>query len=262
MLEPDGTVKVLDFGLAVALDLADGSRITSTGQLLGTPAYMAPEQVMAGMSAPASDWYALGCTLHEMLTGQQVFRGSTAFAVMIKQVDEPPPLWRLRRDLRVELDRMILRLLEKKPEHRPADAGEVYRLLLPFVAELTPLPGVLNPPALPSPARMYPGVVSRVFAGAPLPGNAAAPASEPASNRARQFDRSDLQRARREASSLMKQSRCSQAADVLAAAPRCWVAPTVTWWACGWSWPMCASKEATTQRRARLPAARRGLRRA
>src|SRR5699024_11916655 len=81
-LEPDGTVKVLDFGLAVALDLTEGSQITRTGQAIGTAAYMAPEQVLAAMSGPRTDLYALGCTLHQMLTGEQVFTGATQYTVM------------------------------------------------------------------------------------------------------------------------------------------------------------------------------------
>ena len=100
MLERDGSVKVLDFGLAVALDLPDFSRITRTGQSFGTPAYMAPEQIWASMSGPQTDLYALGCTLHEMLTGQPLFAGSTAYAVMSKQVDERP---RSVRSLRSEV---------------------------------------------------------------------------------------------------------------------------------------------------------------
>ncbi|SNR46953.1 Protein kinase domain-containing protein [Haloechinothrix alba] len=66
MLESDGTVKVLDFGLAVALDLAVMSQITRSGQNIGTPACMAPEQVLAAMSRAQTEPYAFGCTLHEM----------------------------------------------------------------------------------------------------------------------------------------------------------------------------------------------------
>ncbi|MBO4238585.1 serine/threonine-protein kinase [Pseudonocardia alni] len=67
MLGPDGVVRVLDFGLAAALASGD-SRITRSGEALGTPAYMAPELVMAGRTDPRTDLYALGATLHEMLT--------------------------------------------------------------------------------------------------------------------------------------------------------------------------------------------------
>src|SRR6202035_1842896 len=72
MLSRDGTVKVLDFGLAVALDAADQSRITRTNQMLGTLAYMSPEQFRGEPSA-LSDLYALGCVLHLMLTGRPPF---------------------------------------------------------------------------------------------------------------------------------------------------------------------------------------------
>jgi len=219
MLDPDGCVKVLDFGLAVALDHADVSQITRTGQTLGTPAYMAPEQILASMSGPHSDLYALGCTLHEMLSGRPVFTASTAYAVMSKQVDErPPPVRSLRPETPLDLERLVLALLEKKPEDRPDGADAVYRRLLPYATDLKPMPGALNPPSTPSPTRMYAGVLSRVFAGvvtvgAPTPASPkpGTPAEPP------RFSRGELDRARSEAGQLIKQSRYSQAAEVLAA---------------------------------------------
>jgi serine/threonine protein kinase len=81
VLGPDGAVRVLDFGLAVALASGD-SQITRSGQALGTPAYMAPELVVGEPTGPATDLYSLGCTLHEMLTGRSPFRAATAHAVM------------------------------------------------------------------------------------------------------------------------------------------------------------------------------------
>ena len=72
VLGPDGAVRVLDFGLAVALGAGD-SQITRSGQTIGTPAYMAPELVVGEPTGPATDLYSLGCTLHELLTGRSPF---------------------------------------------------------------------------------------------------------------------------------------------------------------------------------------------
>ncbi|WP_007026236.1 serine/threonine-protein kinase, partial [Saccharomonospora iraqiensis] len=170
MVEPSGTVKVLDFGLAVAMAVADVSRITRSGQSIGTPAYMAPEQVMAAISEPRTDLYALGCTMYEMLTGRPVFRGATSYTVMNKQVDErPPPVTDERPDVPAEVGAVLEHLLEKEPENRPGSAREVYDRLLPFATDLTYLPGVVNPPTVPSPVRMYAHVLTRAFQ-APHPG--------------------------------------------------------------------------------------------
>jgi serine/threonine protein kinase len=216
MLCPDGTVRVLDFGLAVALASAD-SQITRTGQTLGTPAYMAPELVMAGMTGPQTDLYAVGCTLFEMLTGRSPFHGATAYAVMKKQVDERVPTVRTERvETPAELEALVAKLLAKKPEERPASAADVYDTLLPFVRDLGMLAGVLAPPSVPSPARMYASVAGRVLAD-----SASAMPDEPPptpATRSQSFDRSELARAREEASALVRQSRYSQAAEVLAAA--------------------------------------------
>ncbi|MFG3604353.1 serine/threonine-protein kinase [Micromonospora chersina] len=226
MLEPDGRVRVLDFGLAVAPTLADFSKITHTGQPLGTPAYMAPEQVEANLSSPATDLYALGCTLHEMLSGEHLFTGSTSYSVMSKQVKEQPPSLRsLRPEVPPGLERLVLDLLEKKPQSRPASAEVVYDRLLPFATDLGPLPGALGSPSAASPVRMYARVLSRVFAESietppapvPMPPEPTTPApGVEVESRTDRLNRSDLDRARGEAHELVRQSRYSQAAEVLA----------------------------------------------
>ncbi|RSN46991.1 serine/threonine-protein kinase [Actinomadura sp. WAC 06369] len=162
MLCPDGGVKVLDFGLAV-LGEADVAHFTRHGQLLGTPAYMAPEQIEQGVAGPRSDLYALGCVLHEMLTGRQLFAGPTAYAVFDKHVRERPP------DVAgvpAALNAVVQDLLEKKPENRPADAPALYERVRPFAGALPMLPGFLEPASTPSPERMYARIVGRVLAGA------------------------------------------------------------------------------------------------
>ncbi|WP_344969222.1 serine/threonine-protein kinase [Salinactinospora qingdaonensis] len=222
MLEPDGTVKVLDFGLAVALDLPEFSQITGSGQLIGTPSYMAPEQVSTAVSTPRSDLYALGCTLYQMLTGHQLFTGSTAYSTMNKQVSqEPPPVSRERPDVPPELEWLLLELLAKKAERRPADAEEVYQRLLPVVTGLGPLPGALASPDAPSPVRMYATVLQRVFddttppPAPPVP----TPREEAAATTQRQdMSRADLERARGTASELLADSEYGQAAEVLESA--------------------------------------------
>lgn len=164
MLEPDGTVKVLDFGLAVALDRTDMSQITRTGHTPGTPAYMAPEQLLSGRGTARSDLYALGCTLYEMLTGKRVFAASTPFAMASKQVGERPAGVRgVRPEVPEELAGVVTALLEKRPEDRPSGAVEVYGRLIGFADDLEPMPGILHPPSLPSPQRMYGAALSRVF---------------------------------------------------------------------------------------------------
>ncbi|WP_169950387.1 serine/threonine-protein kinase [Microbispora sp. H11081] len=162
MLCPDGSVKVLDFGLAMLRE-ADGGRgtaqTTRIGQILGTPAYMSPEQIQRGVAGPKSDLYSLGCVLHEMLTGDQLFTGPTDYAVFDKQVKERPP--RVP-GVPAELDRLIAELLEKEPDDRPPDAHTLFERLRPFAVDLPPLPGFLDPSSVPSPGRMYAQMVGRV----------------------------------------------------------------------------------------------------
>ncbi|WP_063627995.1 serine/threonine-protein kinase [Actinospica robiniae] len=129
MLRPDGTAVLLDLGIAAVFD-PDLSRLTRTGESLGSPGYMAPEQATSGLAGPHSDLYALGCVLHEVLTGHPVFSAPTPYALFAKHAGEAPtPVRVLRPDVPEALEALILELLAKQPESRPASARIVYQRL-------------------------------------------------------------------------------------------------------------------------------------
>lgn len=133
MLCPDGMVKILDFGVAALLD-SETTRLTRTGETVGSPAYMAPEQVLNGVASPRTDLYSLGCLLHELLAGRQVFAGDAAYSLMYQHVESPPtPLRQIRADVPEPIERLVLDLLAKDPERRPADAQQVFDRLVPFI---------------------------------------------------------------------------------------------------------------------------------
>lgn len=133
MVRRDGTVKVLDLGVAAVLD-PDSTKLTSTGALPGSPAYMAPEQALTGLAEPRSDLYALGCLMYEMLAGRAPFTAPTALAVLQRHLtDRPDPIGTHRPDVPSGLDRLVADLLEKQPEDRPATAQDVYRRLVPLL---------------------------------------------------------------------------------------------------------------------------------
>jgi serine/threonine protein kinase len=118
--------KITDFGLAKRLERSDGP--TQTGDVLGTPSYMAPEQA-SGVSrhvGPATDIYALGAILYELLTGQPPFRGPTASDTLVKVLSEDPvPPRRLQRGIPKDLETICLKCLQKKPDHRYRTAEQL-----------------------------------------------------------------------------------------------------------------------------------------
>ncbi len=122
----DGSVKVGDFGLAMTGDLA---RITQHGMLVGTVAYMAPEQALGQAITPAADLYALGAVLYEMVTGQPPFAGEAA-AVLTQHLNTPPVAPSLHAPAcPPSLEGLILSLLAKESSGRPATAEEVLAIL-------------------------------------------------------------------------------------------------------------------------------------
>ncbi|WP_323137283.1 MULTISPECIES: protein kinase [unclassified Streptomyces] len=146
MVKPDGTVTVLDLGVASVID-TDTTRLTHTGSPIGSPAYMAPEQAMGGAVGPYTDLYALGVLLHELLSGTVPFAGSTALGVLHRHLYEPPlPVRQLRPEIPEQLEALVLRLLAKDPQHRPSGAREVYAALAPLLPARRGTPtGPLDP---------------------------------------------------------------------------------------------------------------------
>ncbi|MGH2783786.1 MAG: protein kinase domain-containing protein [Actinomycetota bacterium] len=131
-----GTAMLGDFGLAVALDR---SRLTSEGMMVGTVAYMPPEQATGREPDVRADLYALGCVLYEMLCGRPPFLGDDAIAVISQHINTPPvaPTWH-RSDLPPGLEGLVLALLAKPPEDRPKAAGDVIARLDEVIAQSAP----------------------------------------------------------------------------------------------------------------------------
>ncbi|AVV41377.1 hypothetical protein C6376_07930 [Streptomyces sp. P3] len=139
MLTTDGTVRVLDFGIATALQPPDGPRLTDAGMVAGTPGFISPEQGKGQAATPLSDLYALGCVLYEILGGRPPFTADEPLALVVQHIaDTPVPLERLRDDAPAELCYLVSRLLAKRPEDRPADAAEVRETLAPWAEQAVP----------------------------------------------------------------------------------------------------------------------------
>jgi serine/threonine-protein kinase len=130
LLEGDRAL-VCDFGLARAIDRAALEPPSSSGLVIGTPAYMSPEQAMAEEDlGPGCDIYALGCVVYEMVTGELPFSGRTPQAVIARLLAERPRSIRtVRPEVAPEMELAVLAALAKEPAARPGSAGELLRLL-------------------------------------------------------------------------------------------------------------------------------------
>jgi serine/threonine-protein kinase len=143
LLSADGVVKVADFGLARAI--AQASNTTQTGTVMGTVAYVAPEQVSRGSADARSDVYAAGIMLYELLTGAAPYRGDTAISVAYRHVhDDVPPPSAANPQVPPELDALVVRATRREPGARPVDAGA-------FLAELHDVRTDLGLPRVPVP---------------------------------------------------------------------------------------------------------------
>jgi eukaryotic-like serine/threonine-protein kinase len=122
----DGQALVADFGIALAVSTAGGTRMTETGLSLGTPHYMSPEQAMGEREITArSDVYALGVITYEMLTGDPPFTGSTAQAIVARVLTEKPvPPGRVRDTVPEAVEAAVLTALQKLPADRFTTAAE------------------------------------------------------------------------------------------------------------------------------------------
>ncbi|GAA2009869.1 serine/threonine protein kinase PkaE [Nocardiopsis rhodophaea] len=220
LVADDGTVKVLDFGIAAILRKGV-TKLTVAGTYVGTAEYMAPEQVRCAKVTPRTDLYALGCLLHELLCGRPLFDGPSDFDFRQQHVSAPPrPLRELRPDVPPELEKLVLELLRKNPERRPTDAYAVYERLLPFL----PPPGSSPPAAdgrlrtVPDPTLMYrrPNAPRPQGEEAPtVPDPTAVGPSGPPSTAPDTGLRDAIKGAVEHANTLLEGDRFSQAAQVL-----------------------------------------------
>ncbi|MFJ9431035.1 serine/threonine-protein kinase [Streptomyces sp. NPDC101490] len=123
LVDGDGTVKLADFGIARFVDDPSGA-LTTTGQIVGTGLYLAPERALGQPASSASDVYSLGCVLYQLLTGRTPFQADTATALLYQHIDTAPvPPSRLGAVLPPEFEAYLLSLLAKQPEQRPPAQG-------------------------------------------------------------------------------------------------------------------------------------------
>lgn len=130
-------IKLMDFGIARLRETSAATRLTRAGMIMGTPLYMAPEQIEGGEVTEKTDIYAFGIVLYEMLSGAVPFRAPTPAAVLMKHLKEiPPPLRKLRGEIPAAVEKVVSRALEKKPDRRPATMAEVVESLRGIEAKL------------------------------------------------------------------------------------------------------------------------------
>jgi len=172
LVTPEGQVKLTDFGIARAVD---GAGHTRTGEVMGTPQYLAPEQALGRPVTGATDLYALGVVGHEMLTGVRPFDAGSPVATALAQVNDPPPP--LPANVTDPLRAAVEACLAKNPAERPSSAASLAALLgMPVsgvahaspATSIVPLTDIGPTQAMPAPTAVYGPVTVPV--DSPIPG--------------------------------------------------------------------------------------------
>ncbi|MFC9702247.1 protein kinase [Streptomyces sp. NPDC056943] len=194
LVDAEGTVKLADFGIARFVDDPSGA-LTTTGQIVGTGLYLAPERALGQTASSASDVYSLGCVLYQLLTGNPPFRADTATALLYQHIDTAPmPPGRLGVALPPAFETYLLSLLAKQPEQRPS-AQAIADWFSSGAWRGYPQPNhqapvhqapVHQPPSHQSPAHQQPhqhGSRQPTSGSMPMPVPASAPPTAPVSRR-------------------------------------------------------------------------------
>jgi serine/threonine protein kinase len=160
LLSKDGLIKVADFGLAKDTD--SNRTLSGTGQIVGTPYYMSPEQAQGLTVDARSDLYSLGATLYHMITGRKPFEAATPISIVLKHVNEEPvPPRQIDPTIPENVCLVIARLMKKKPDERPASAEALVRELDALKA--SPASTVQSPP--PAKSRRRAAMIALPIAG-------------------------------------------------------------------------------------------------
>jgi serine/threonine-protein kinase len=152
LCEPAGAAKLLDFGVVGLVEAVSGvsalAHPTRAGAAVGTPRFMAPEQVTAGQIDQRADLYGVGAVLYQMLTGEHVFRAASSSDVMLAHAlhTPAPPSSRAKQPIHPALDGIVERALAKSPDERFADAGAFIHAILALPAEARGAAAPATPP--------------------------------------------------------------------------------------------------------------------
>jgi hypothetical protein len=169
LIREDGLAKLTDFGIA----RVEASELTQTGEWIGSPAYMAPEQVFGGHADARSDIFALGLILYEMITGRRAFDGDTLAVLTYKIVNEmPPPPSRFAPGVSRGWDAVVMKTLAKDPEDRYASAGDLAAEIERLERDEAPLAlASYEPPLDPDPREEVERRCGEMEAGDPAAGS-------------------------------------------------------------------------------------------
>ncbi|MGW9437014.1 protein kinase domain-containing protein [Streptomyces sp. NPDC055607] len=155
MVNQRGTVKVMDFGIARALQSPHSVSMTQTGTVIGTPQYLSPEQALGRTVDPRSDLYSVGCLLYELVTGTVPFAGDSALSIAYAHVQQAPRIpSTLNPALPPAVDALVLRAMQKDPSARFPGAAEMLAAVdeVRRAVSFGPPPGVPVPVPRPAPA--------------------------------------------------------------------------------------------------------------
>jgi len=170
MIDAQGSIKIMDFGIARSMEA--GTRLT--GSMVGTPAYMAPEQVSGRAVDYQTDVYSLGLVLYEIFTGTPAFQAENAVAVALKQTRESPtPPHEIEPTVPVAVERAVMKCLEKEPARRFQSVAELKRALKGSLST----PGQIQ--AAPTPNAAQPSRQRATVASHPLYGSSALLVAQP-----------------------------------------------------------------------------------